>query len=532
MTLNRRVCVVLGVLVALGGAWSMPARAQVPELALEGASAGMYAATVAGPDLDVSLRIVSQVDKVTANVRVDVSPFRAPSNAVIEPVAVKRDEKPVDPADQIQVPALGSVTLRLSARLDESGIHRGSVTLIYAGSRHTTLLEVTRERPLPSIKVDPVPGSTENHVRVALHETAGRPVVLDRPTLLPLVKVVTTDTSEAAKYKSVDIQVVDGATRSRVGETLRVPALGTVELLVTVRGLPRQGKFDGVLRLANAGDKGAVEAAVTFFRRSTLWLPLFLLGVGTLVAEALRLAGRKVSRMSERILVAGNRDRLQALRRELAPGTTGEADPAISAVLAELDADIADLFDQASAGTRAGADLKSDVGALDGRIDMARRWAQLYRSAETLGAVDQVRPDLTKVADFLKAGGDAAAVAAATKTLAEVTTALGSTAARVGMAVGGGEAQGQAVVVPATRTLRTRLTLVNGATLAVGIVVSILLGLLLLYLPNRTWGTPTDCLTLLLWVIGVQQVAGVAAASSAQALVTKIQGGGTATAGG
>jgi hypothetical protein len=495
-----------------------PAHAQIPELVIEGAKDGGYAATVAGPAFDVPLRIVSQVDKVVANVRIDVSPLRAPTNASVQTVTVKRDGKEFTPGEQTSVPALGSITLQLSSTVNESGIHRGSVTLIYGGKRFSTSLEVTRERPLPSIKVDPVAGSTTDHIRVALHETAGQPVTLDRPTLLPLVKVIATDASEGAKYRSVDVNVVDGEKETPVGATLAIPPHGTVELLVTVRDLPSQGKFDGTLRLANVGDKGAVETPVTFFRRASTLLAILFLALGVGLAEAMRHAGMRSSRLKARIKVAACRDRLRALRRELAPTP---AETQITAVLAELDADIADLYQEAGAGAKSDKDVVTDVQSLDVRIGLARPWAQLTRIAG--GQASATVADYLRTAcDFIVGGGNEAAATAAKTALDNARTALASMPNAAG-AVAATPGVGQPANIAPTTSLERQLKFITALTLLVGSGVAVLIGFLLLYLPNRTWGSPLDMVTMFLWALGVHQVAGVASASSAQALVVKIQ---------
>lgn len=527
--INTACKLVLAVTAALLVVLGIPARPAGAQggITIEGAANGTYAVTVHGPDLAVPLRIVSGAEKET-KVRVDVSSLRAPGNAEVAPVNVKREGgQDLLPTEELTVPALGSVTVILTSKVNETGIHNGSIALIYNAARHSTELAVTRERPLPSIAVDRVGASSTNQARVTVRETAGRQVVLDRPTLVPLLEVIATDDSEAVDYDSVNVEQAkhEGgrSTWQSVGETFTIGPHATAELLITIEGLPSQGKYEGTLRMANAGDKGAVESTLTFLRRVSAWWALLLLGLGFALAEGVRWAGTRSVRLNAKASVVARRDQLRTVRTGLAPAAT---ETGLIELLDSLDDAVTELFVRVDAGTSSGTQLEAALTALDARIAVVPKWARIARAAANSTDPTVAQAELDTAAAYIR--GEGGTAEAAQTALEQARTKVASTPKPAGVSVTVGRAEEPDDNIPSTPDLKRQLFWLRAIPLVIGSVAAVLIGLLLLYSSNRTWGNTTDKLTMFLWAFGVYQVANVAAASSAQALVTKIQGGGNA----
>lgn len=290
--------------------------------------------------------------------------------------------------------------------------------------------------------------------------------------------------------------------------------LGTEQLRVTAEGLSEPGKHEGTLRIANAGEKTGVEAKLTFLLRATPWCAFLLLIVGILLGEWVRHALSDAQGIEEQLAIRDLGDSLGRVRISVAKDAV--AVPAVKEALDAVAQAITELATSAAAGGKP-SDRAAARQAIADRIKLIPRWVRLCTANSSTD--QQILKKLTDVRNFIRSGvGNLAA--------AEMALEQVEAAAPLPAGGPGGDTGDETPTLPSRRSLTTRLRIIRWSSFALGAVTATLLGLLLLYLPNRTWGSEIDMATMFLWALGVHQITGVAAASTAQSVLRRIEAAG------
>lgn len=516
---SKRIFLLAVVIVwAVVGAVPGARAADGDALSIDDATNGALVVPTTVPDLALPIVVRSQVNKETAAVRIEVTPLREPGTARTVPVTVLDGDRSIDSAEAWAVNGLASKTFVLKATLVASGAFTGSIHLIYDDKDHPTTLTIAREHPAPSVTVDAVPASTSNSAKVTIRENAGKVAVLDRPTLLPLVNVVSTDVSVLGKYKNTKIEQLDTTTNTYKPVTtgITLQPLTTAELRVTVENLRAPGKYEGTLRVANTGENASVETKLTFLiRRWFVWAVLILaLGLG--VGEWLRQRLVTDANLDERVKIADASQDLVAIRADISQDDTGGVKDALDALATA----IAHAAALGNAGATA-AELKPLREKLVERVERVTTWVTVLKNESNASQADAstVAGDLAAARNFIQLGVGAASdidtklADAAAKTAGPPPAADGVTAATP---------TNPPPNQPSAGELRKRLEFRHRLTLGVGMAIVAALAMLLLYLPNHTWGSPTDVLTMFLWALGVHQITGVTASASAKSMLDKV----------
>lgn len=438
------------------------------------------------------------------------------------------------PSGPLQLGPLADLQFELAIDTPLTGEYIGSIDLLYGDQRAEIPLKITRVRQAAPIEtrggyVSPAQiwfgGSAQ--VDVTVTETEGLPAAIRSPRLLDIyrnedgqkirasIKVgqVTLGRAGSAPEASPSISpaiepVPSPGAPSPTGECpagaddehetdgdlILVPAGEGLSVTMTLEGLTEPGEYHGTARF-DFPEGSPVDQDFTLVVKRTWFFAFLVIGAGVLAGELIR---RLATKWIPVLRFRRDLSRLERHRRVLrrAPGR----DASDNAMLVDLRHRIDDV--EAMLGTDQWQAAADRIGALDAQLGNFTDWS-LARKA--LAKIDKTPFDTRWAA--VVAAFDARTLTDADKAALEDLRALRREAeAKVPRVSGAPRGQGGRNGGELWRFVG----LAEGALRVGLIVIASLIGVLLLWAPDPTWGDVGDLLTAVLWGIGAYAATGTA----------------------
>ena len=323
------------------------------------------------------------------SLQVLVAPLTGPDSAQVETTWTLGGQ-PASPSS-VPLAGLGSLDLEVTGELTVAGTYAGSVTLIYADRRETTLLSITRIRPQPAVEilgVDTVAATTffswnSPVVRLTLHETAGEPLSLNPPALLSLSRKGRNQEKLQARYSASSLVDSEGDGKNK---PLPLPAGGTASLKLELSSLDGAGEYTGTVRVSG-GDTLPLDQPFTILLKEWWPTPFLIISLGVGVSFLLRLWMTRIQPQLDREIRLQNLDE-QLERRVHAPrGLETDELAVVSGLRGQLDS----LYQQLAAGDDHGTDdTLKDIAQ---KVGIFPLWVNVRRRVAAISATE-VRLDL------------------------------------------------------------------------------------------------------------------------------------------
>lgn len=278
-------------------------------------------------------------------------------------------------------------------------------------------------------------------------------------------------------------------------------------ILATFQGLRSAGTYEGSLIINSPNSTDIVKPFSLNVRSSALWA-IFLISAGVFGGFMIVMLMTKTKpRLEMAQRVEHLRADIQSLAQQLGPLEPNEQS-VLEQISAKVDAKAQQLRYQIP------ANLAADLSVVHTKLDLFMLWVKmgrLVRDAQPNAAgADAVKAALQNAQNYLNEPNAAVADAAAiTQALNGIPQLLGTTALAASDGNGAPEENGTfgARKIPSFDEISRYLLLTEVSITAIIMLLSTLVGLLTLYVPNATWGTTSDKILAFLWGFGLHTIA-------------------------
>lgn len=407
----------------------------------------------------------------------------------------------------VNVPKAGDGAATVTLTVSGAGRQPNTIGSIFAkvGSEIQTLadLKIGSQLTPSSVSFDSTPtasktiyrlkGTKNVDVRASIKQTGGQE--------LEFTEVNVELVGLSRKWKENTVQVSDGKAQAKgsdgqILKTLHLEPNGTTHFTIRIDGLADPGEYQGTVRLS-APHLKAIESEISVMLRYHWWIAAILIGFGVLVAELLRwfLAVRRNQLIAQR-RVAAIREELDRVTTELSQTSPLNDDE--ERVTAALRLDLQQLLVKASRGE----DISAQAAVLELKLQVVPRWIHLRQEIQDANEGQDQLDKLVPVGQWLKShGGTEQEMKMQLKALDDAELEL----KKLHDAQRTTGQRGSAPRVPtlSVEELSQRLTLGENMVTLVLLVVSVGLGLELLYYDSLAWGAPYDLLRAALWGLGL-----------------------------
>lgn len=351
-----------------------------------------------------SFKYVVQISTITnqevKDLRIEVAPFTGPNSAQTTIDWKVNNESGAKP---VTVAGLSSIPLELSATLPLAGAYSSNIWLIYNQRRWPIGLTVTRTRAAPSVEIlglavvqDSAFFPSENaYLSFDLQENAGKPVLLNLPTVTELNLIQSDKTKLQAHYDTVQVECVKDC--AQIGNSLEIGAGKTAKLKLTVVNLRDSGEYSGKVRVSGS-DGAPLDATITILRKKSGWVAGLLVALGVFISFALR---HYASTVRPRLIlqreVVALKEEINELKRTHTNLTTDEQE-----ALDRLNNQTQDILDDIAIA-RAG-NVNQKIKNVKSKLEIFPRWVQERGRVDTLRPVElqqEFRVELDKIKTFM-----------------------------------------------------------------------------------------------------------------------------------
>jgi hypothetical protein len=359
-----------------------PAAARARALTIAGAEAEGVKLTRNSVEFRYTFAVEETANAPVRGARISVAPFSGPDGAQVETVCKVNDKACAGGA--VDVPALGTASVEVSASLPLEGTYKTLITLVYGSRRESTPLVVARARvPLPvevlgveTARADPLWPSSPS-VWLTLGGTPGIDgYSLNPPALLALSLNGPNSSKLQAGFDSVTLTDEAG---KEVAQPFSLKDGETRRYRLTVNGLDGAGEYGGTIRVAAPDAKPVDHSVVIVVKKSAAFASL-LIGVGVGAGYLIRRYGTRdrprLLRQRRLLVLASELDDLGAEAGQL--GTTEKG--VFAAIRRRLD----DLYEDLQVGVVTDTDAAANT--IDRKLTILPLWVN------ALHRVDAVRP--------------------------------------------------------------------------------------------------------------------------------------------
>ena len=422
-------------------------------------------------------------------------------------------------AKKVTVPKAGGAAVRVTFTVSGVGNQPSTIGKIFAKVgdeiQEVAALTVRNRLNRPSVTFDSLAaasgdidwfgGKKDVDVRASIKETGGQKLKFTSMELVNFSRKWKTNRVQAI-YRGVEFKKELEDNEPPAPEDNDLPPLDlepnqTIPFIVAIEGLEAPGEYEGTVRLS-AQHLEAVESTLSVTLRYRWWVAALLIGIGVIVAQQLRwwLTVRRRQLTAQR-RVAALRGELDRVVSELTQVSSAEEE-----VVATLRQRLQDLFAKASAGE----DIAAQAAVIEIKLPVVSRWIRLRQQIDDAGGDAALLGELLPVGHWLRRPSGTeqeqntqlSALDATELKLPRLPEAQIATTRKLGDA--------PEVSAPSTRELSWRIWLGEGLVTLVLLIVSIALGLEVLYFDSLAWGAPHDLLVAVLWGLGLHTVGGSA----------------------
>ena len=435
------------------------------------------------------------------DLKILIDPFVGPDGLRVEIDALV-DGQPLQPDAAIALEGLNDIDLTLSAELIEAGTYETAIVLLYAERRETTVLSVNRTLSAPNLTITASGVTTET---LPMFESAtaslwinaeaqDRTIAVAEPGIRKLVQK-----RDNVEYASgFDEMTVDGGKDSTIDWPLTLPPASNESLRFNLAGINSPGLYEAML-VFSAADHLPTEAMVSFTVRRSGAVAGFVIALGLLLSKLLQHLKQSVQpRLQQQVDALMLRTRLR--RAIMSYRDTKLEDKALIAV---IDDRLRDLVAMLRLGPV--ADVDARLSELAAKISMTATAINLHMRLYAKASSEHAKlKNMLMDAYELIRNEDPSATAI---TLAKI--ALDNAAKAINAAPLPSSGRG---IVPedpmqeiedsravASWKLRQSKLLFDTGIL----IISVVLGLYLLWSPNMTWGGSADLFVAFLWGLGL-----------------------------
>jgi hypothetical protein len=375
---------------ASGGAraFQNEAEANKPTLNIVGASAEGIKLNRNSSSFSYLFTVEATKDAVTG-VRVAVAPFMGPDGVLAE-TQCEINNRPCN-AGPVDVPALDSIQIKVTATFPLEGIYTSAITLTYGSERKTTPFSVTRTRAgipvevlgVETVREEPILWSGAKTIWLTLSGTSGAESFhLLPPSPVALALEGPNNSRLQTPLSSVTVTDEGG---QKVTQPFTLKSGETRRYKMTIEGLSDAGQYTGTLRVG-ALDAQPIDKPITFVVKASAFCAALLIGVGVLVGYLLRRYGtrdRPRLLQQRRLLVLASE--VNVLEREV--GQLNDDEKGIFALIRRW---INDLYEDVQVGVVKDADAAVEL--LDKKLTLIPLWVNVRRRVEAVRPPELAEP--------------------------------------------------------------------------------------------------------------------------------------------